>query len=177
MSYRTQAEAMRGKLERLEQSLRDITATKGTVGVGVAKQLQDGQQQSEDWKVPDPSPSAAARAGPAGAKGHMSISSDGQTFMEPAHWESMMNDIAELKSFLGPEMDEMDEASHSPQSTDNSSPQTDALSPPDLIFSQPASYRKHDLLNALPSKVEADSLVAAWLRSVDTYKRKTAVPA
>ena len=107
--------------------------------------------------------------------GNLRITSEEETFVGPAHWESIVNDIAEVKAHLDSYPDLNDSAE---ELFDNYSSPSDSghVATPDLFFHGRPSMSLADLISALPSKALSDRLVAAWFGSMDNHKHIVHLP-
>ncbi|KAK5107193.1 hypothetical protein LTR62_001639 [Meristemomyces frigidus] len=86
-------------------------------------------------------------------------------FVGPSHWESIIDDIAEVKAYF------------SEQYTDDHAP-LDAIWPPshsslpraDIILGVAQTYTLHDLLTLLPPRTIIDRLIMLWFHSGDPLR-------
>ncbi|KAK4889434.1 hypothetical protein LTR27_011778 [Elasticomyces elasticus] len=86
----------------------------------------------------------------------------GVHFVGPSHWESIIEDIAEVKAYF--------DLQGSPEYlVDDESPslQDSHIIAADIQFGTANIYRKEELLALLPAKSVVDRLVATWFRSSD----------
>ncbi|KAF1810208.1 hypothetical protein P152DRAFT_401661 [Eremomyces bilateralis CBS 781.70] len=94
------------------------------------------------------------------AFGNMQISKDETKWSGPLHWETVLNDIQEVKAELG-DNEEPDE-----------SPGDDAQLPesqmtPLFILGAAAPYGRAQLMEQIPKKPEADELISRWFNAFD----------
>ncbi|KAK3638723.1 hypothetical protein LTR56_006730 [Elasticomyces elasticus] len=136
------AEFMREKVDRLESFVNQLKSTAPT---------------KHNTQIPSVEHSLAH------ATGKLRLTDTGGVhFVGPSHWESIIEDIAEVKAYF--------DLQGSPEYVvdDDSPPLQDShIIAADIQFGTANIYRKEDLLALLPAKSVVDRLVATWFRSSD----------
>ncbi|KAF2716098.1 hypothetical protein K431DRAFT_279648 [Polychaeton citri CBS 116435] len=150
---RQNAASMRAKLDRLEKLFVHL---KGDSNSKV--QLPDffGQAHHDEGGAPCSSPclKVTSFSRPAGNTYHIS----------PSHWESIMDDIADVKAYF-----EMEDCLESLDSYESFEPGGSAsgIQP---YFNVSVIPTKEDLLLLLPSKLDTDRLVGSWYNGIDPLR-------
>ncbi|KAJ5678677.1 hypothetical protein N7462_006921 [Penicillium macrosclerotiorum] len=86
---------------------------------------------------------------------------DGTQYMNPTHWQTVLNQIAEVKEYLQITQD----SSPEDEQEEFSAPQ---ISGPVLLLGNTFSPTKNDLLGTLPSRPVADRLISLYLNSKES---------
>jgi hypothetical protein len=175
MSFRTQAEAMRQKLENMERALQAIKAanqTKAASSQQSSSSNPGGSLESAQGDVD----MTASDIPATGSRGQLNITEENETFIAGFSWESVIEDISEVKAFLQDEANTESTGSATPSDTAASPSATDTLLTSTLVQTNAASENKDILLQHLPPKADADRMVAAWFGSMDPYKGLLHVP-
>ena len=93
---------------------------------------------------------------PLGAPGRI-LSREGQNYVNPEHWTAILEDIAEVREYLGNDSQEI-------------SPEMMELPPlteePYLLMSQSQTFDRVEILGSIPPKDEADQLVTRYVTSL-----------
>ncbi|KAK5698048.1 hypothetical protein LTR97_007008 [Elasticomyces elasticus] len=136
------AEFMREKVDRLESFVNQLKSTAPT---------------KHNTRSPNVEHSLAH------ATGKLRLTDTGGVhFVGPSHWESIIEDIAEVKAYF--------DLQGSPEylvDDDSPSLQDSHIIAADIQFGTANIYRKEDMLALLPAKLVVDRLVATWFRSSD----------
>ncbi|KAK5732286.1 hypothetical protein LTR17_010600 [Elasticomyces elasticus] len=136
------AEFMREKVDRLESFVNQLKSTAPT---------------KHSIQTPSVEHSLAH------ATGKLRLTDTGGVhFVGPSHWESIIEDIAEVKAYF--------DLQGSPEylvDDDSPSLQDSHILAADIQFGTANIYRKEELLALLPAKSVVDRLVATWFRSSD----------
>jgi hypothetical protein len=145
------SEAMRDKVDRLESFVSQL-------------------RQSENLAAPTIAPNGLKTATDHGdlnqATGRLRLTDTGGVqYVGSAHWESIIEDISEVKAYFdlqgSPDSvddDDMGETSHND------------FARADIPLATAQVYSKADLLSFLPDKSMIDRLVAAWFRTADPLR-------
>lgn len=92
---------------------------------------------------------------PLGASGRI-LHQEGQNYVNPEHWTAILEDIAEVREYLGSDSQEI-------------SPEMMELPPvydePYLLMAQSQTFDRIEILGSIPPKVEADQLVFRYLNA------------
>ncbi|KAK4956689.1 hypothetical protein LTR10_006216 [Elasticomyces elasticus] len=136
------AEFMREKVDRLESFVNQLKSTAPT---------------KHNTRSPNAEHSLAH------ATGKLRLTDTGGVhFVGPSHWESIIEDIAEVKAYF--------DLQGSPEylvDDDSPSLQNSHIIAAEIQFGTANIYRKEELLAILPAKSVVDRLVATWFRSSD----------
>ena len=92
---------------------------------------------------------------PLGAAGRI-LHREGQNYVNPEHWTAILEDIAEVREYLGNDSQEI-----SPEMMDLP-PLTEE---PYLLMSQSQTFDRLEILGSIPPKIEADQLVYRYIRT------------
>lgn len=98
--------------------------------------------------------------------GKLRISSAGGTqYIGPSHWETIIEDIGDIKAYFDKEK--------SPDSAadDNAYlPHNGTVMPTDIAFGIPRTYNKEAIIQLMPSRAVLDRFVAAWFNGIDSLR-------
>ncbi|KAG8628739.1 hypothetical protein KVT40_002604 [Elsinoe batatas] len=155
---------MRRRLDSLEQMVKDLggIATKNHKDVEAANP-----------STTDPTSDTSSQP-PTGSQGRLKITDNETAFVGPAHWESLVNEIAEIKTHLDDDPDVV--SSTVPGVLTQPTTSSGSRGTPDLFFPGPNAYTVEDLLAYVPAKSTCDKLIAAFFMSCDTYRYIVHVP-
>ncbi|OOQ83977.1 hypothetical protein PEBR_32229 [Penicillium brasilianum] len=91
--------------------------------------------------------------------GNMVVDQHGTQYVDPTHWQAVLNEISEVKEYL-----QLTEDSYSEENPDD----LFAISGPELLLSNTISTPKSDLIAALPTRPVADRLISLYLNSKES---------
>ncbi|KAF2149389.1 hypothetical protein K461DRAFT_281759 [Myriangium duriaei CBS 260.36] len=170
MAYRSQARVMRQKLDNLERVVKSLR--QGAAG--------DAAERSSKQATADPA--ATVRDDETSSQqqidipqGKYRITANEEAFVGPAHWESIVNDIAEVRAYLEDDPS-VQESSDGVLNNESSPSDAGAVKTPDLFCNGHSVLTIQELVGTLPPKATCDRLVAAWFNSMDNYKHIVHIP-
>lgn len=144
---------MKEKIDRLETFVNNLKETGSSAG-----------QSSTPTLVANDDNGNNSDRHPTKLTGTLRLSDSGTQYIGPTHWESVMEDLAEVKAYFDIES--------SPGTTpeDPSTHPTSHVTPVDIQFGLSQTYTRHELLLHLPPKTDIDRAVATWFNSADPLK-------
>jgi len=149
------ADAMRKKLDRLEIV---VNALRGS----------DGDHGSEDvLPGATPLPSDSVRSGKTlQTAGKLRMSDAGGTqYIGPSHWETIIEDIGELKAYF-------DEESSPDLAAEDGLylPHNSGVMPADIVFGITRTYNQEAIIQSMPPRAVLDRFVATWFNGIDSLR-------
>ncbi|KAK3937918.1 fungal-specific transcription factor domain-containing protein, partial [Diplogelasinospora grovesii] len=128
---------------------------------GVALRLQKLEEMVNGLITSSRQATATARCDSTGTGGHLSSSGTEVSFIGATHWEAILESIHDLQAYLEPDPDDGAEAGAEPDMgrTDN---EEASQRGPDLVFGAVNIVTIRDVLDALPSRSEADALLSLY---------------
>ncbi|KAF2227447.1 fungal-specific transcription factor domain-containing protein, partial [Elsinoe ampelina] len=128
LAYKSQSQAMRRRLDSLEQMVKDL----GGITTRVDKAAEAATPSTADQS------SDTSSQPPTGSQGRLKITDSETAFVGPAHWESLVNEIAEIKTHLDDDPDVV--SSTLPGVLTQPTTSSGSRGTPDLFFPGPSAY-------------------------------------
>ncbi|KAI7431683.1 hypothetical protein KC336_g4549 [Hortaea werneckii] len=152
---RRNVDSMREKINRLESFVSELRRPASATGE---------TQVSPDAQRAVGSDEVSSYDSPTQHTGTLRISDTGSTqFIGPSHWESILDDLEDVKAYFDTSESTGDDAVHRSIRSSN-------ITPIDVHLGVAQNYTIEDLLALMPPKQTMDRLIAAWFNALDPLR-------
>ncbi|KAI6790603.1 hypothetical protein KC361_g7836 [Hortaea werneckii] len=152
---RRNVDSMREKINRLESFVSELR--KPTSATGETQVSPDAERAAGSDEV-------SSHNSPTQHTGTLRISDTGSTqFIGPSHWESILDDLEDVKAYFDTSESTGDDAAHRSIRSSN-------ITPIDVHLGVAQNYTIEHLLALMPPKQTIDRLIAAWFNALDPLR-------